>query len=160
MTDGDEDDPATDFDQATPAEQARMLEQWEVKYRRFTEFHEEQHGRKLGGDILLGWRKCYVELKPVKYTSGVLRVDGRDDDEWSPWYDEEPTEEEEEKQHAALSRVSTEDLESVEIEYRRITTQFEERTGQKLEGDTLRGWRMCYVELRPVKIHQDGHIEF
>ena len=159
MADGDGDDPTTDFDRATAIERARALESWEAQYRRHTEFYEEQTGRKHEGDIKLGWRMCYVALKPVTIHNDS---DPRgDDDAWRHhWHENEPSEEEEEELFAAMDRVPEEEWESVEVEYRRITTEFEERTGRRLEGDLLLGWRMCYVELRPVKIRRDGHIEF
>lgn len=50
----------------------------------------------------------------------------------------------------AIERVQA--LEAWEAEYRRFTATYEERFHIKLEGDTLNGWRWCYVELNPVNV--------
>ena len=56
----------TDFDEATAIQRVQALEDWEAEYRRFTTTFEERIGIKLEGDLLSGWRWCYVELNPVK----------------------------------------------------------------------------------------------
>ena len=52
----------TDFDDLTALERVRALEAWEAEYQRFTAEYELRMGVKLEGDILNGWRWCYVEL--------------------------------------------------------------------------------------------------
>lgn len=56
----------TDYDNATAVQRVQALEAWEADYRHFTSMFEERCGIKLEGDLLSGWRWCYVELNPVK----------------------------------------------------------------------------------------------
>jgi hypothetical protein len=63
---GEKQGPMTDFENATAIQRVQALEAWEAEFRRFTATFEERSGIELEGDILTGWRWCYVELNRVK----------------------------------------------------------------------------------------------